>query len=123
MEQFKFQFHYGSVKRIHGYQNHKTLIYFNSTMVRLKGVLLLSSKQQQLHFNSTMVRLKGCGNCQAKLPFRQFQFHYGSVKSRLESFLCARAISFQFHYGSVKSKKLTTITNSFIIISIPLWFG
>ena len=53
-----FQFHYGTIKRGEAPFDSTLLTYFNSTMVRLKGVLTALKVNGSGNFNSTMVRLK-----------------------------------------------------------------
>ena len=55
---YKFQFHYGSVKRSLLISFVLIGLYFNSTMVRLKGWSAIMNLTKILYFNSTMVRLK-----------------------------------------------------------------
>ena len=50
-----FQFHYGTIK---SEKEMNLAIYFNSTMVRLKGDLNVPTRPDTGNFNSTMVRLK-----------------------------------------------------------------
>ena len=57
--QMLFQFHYGTIKSITRLVFTTSLIYFNSTMVRLKVRNFFPALQGFSHFNSTMVRLKG----------------------------------------------------------------
>ena len=58
--------------------------YFNSTMVRLKVGFHKSDLTDLSHFNSTMVRLKAKMQSWI-LPYTEFQFHYGTIKSEIAS--------------------------------------
>ena len=53
-----FQFHDGSIKGKRGFKPLLHLIYFNSTMVRLKVFPDREPPCAEINFNSTMVRLK-----------------------------------------------------------------
>ena len=53
-----FQFHYGTIKSLPHPRSPNNNSYFNSTMVRLKGVALVDEDGRAL-----------------------FQFHYGTIKS------------------------------------------
>ena len=54
-------------------------------MVRLKGVAMLSylREDRKLSFNSTMVRLKDHNPAHITRLTALFQFHNGSIKSRV----------------------------------------
>ena len=76
----EFQFHYGTIKSFGKSCSVLHVVYFNSTMVRLKGVGDSVLSMPLSYFNSTMVRLKVNTDpllCQSFL----FQFHYGTIKS------------------------------------------
>ena len=116
---------------------------FNSTMVRLKVVAIISSiivAIFQFHYGS----VKSAGDAILSLRYWRFQFHYGSVKRHLcantapadfnfnstmvrlkETWKsrCVNVTEFQFHYGSVKRGLFSTLTLLEQGISIPLWFG
>ena len=71
-------------------------------MVRLKATYLDDLVEDDLYFNSNMVRLKGVGKPNCTNYSTEFQFQYGSIKS-LVSFLDANDNHvFQFQYGSIK---------------------
>ena len=96
-----FQFHNGSIKRKLPPAPPAVLTNFNSTMVRLKVVLLGLLRPILLHFNSTMVRLKEDFPDQAT-AIAKFQFHNGSIKRLSEASLPSGCNAFQFHNGSIK---------------------
>ena len=50
-------------------------------MVRLKVYKSAANFIKQVYFNSTMVRLKGTASTDATLVGTTFQFHYGTIKS------------------------------------------
>ena len=50
-----------------------------------------------------MVRLKD-GSSFTELGIRQFQFHYGTIKSTLPEYFRRKLYSFQFHYGTIKRR-------------------
>ena len=58
-----------------------TLLPFNSTMVRLKVPLFPCCRITVLYFNSTMVRLKDILPLPTMKKSKEFQFHYGTIKS------------------------------------------
>ena len=72
--------------------------YFNSTMVRLKAIMVLRLYPLLCYFNSTMVRLKAARKA-TRYEHQIFQFHYGTIKS----------------YHGIQHRR-----NSHI--SIPLWY-
>ena len=84
---YKFQFHYGTIKR----------------------ELAASTIQKVYNFNSTMVRLKA-DSLEMWYICKIFQFHYGTIK-RMQ--LLSNAVKlqlFQFHYGTIKSLTLEKIS-------------
>ena len=52
-------------------------------MVRLKAVIDAQGNKWRVRFNSTMVRLKVDRPDKLKYLDKQFQFHNGSIKSRV----------------------------------------
>jgi len=81
------------------------LLYFNSTMVRLKGNNYEGAVAELVNFNSTMVRLKAS----TKLKAFPFLSNFNSTMVRLkdtDAELKAKRLEFQFHYGSVKRWEL-----------------
>ena len=79
---YKFQFHYGTIKR------RKTSVISRAVMA---------------YFNSTMVRLKGSKIATIHVRYA-FQFHYGTIKRLKENLNKRRKQKFQFHYGTIKRK-------------------
>ena len=74
-------------------------------MVRLKDRKGYIKRGNRINFNSTMVRLKAD---QVDLRFavtREFQFHYGTIKSALPLLDYITSGTFQFHYGTIKRVK------------------
>ena len=71
-------------------------------MVRLKVFVRSRIALACVYFNSTMVRLKGDFAERATDCDRPFQFHYGTIKSRLKRYLIGVQKVFQFHYGTIK---------------------
>ncbi len=96
----KFQFHYGSVKRIATVTPVSIVADFNSTMVRLKEIARAGDDEAKKHFNSTMVRLK----VRAFFSARNAPTNFNSTMVRLKD----------LRDGSGQSRRS---------ISIPLWFG
>ena len=120
-----FQFHYGTIKSLRLIVLLKCLLYFNSTMVRLKETSAQQALQTMRNFNSTMVRLKGrnttiysSNKCyfnstmvrlkdQERLDRMSLQAYFNSTMVRLkESKLIQmeKKVLFQFHYGTIKRK-------------------
>ena len=95
-----FQFHYGSIKGAILFYVDLRIIYFNSTMVRLKALLLFY----------------------IRLFLMIFQFHYGSIKGVVSVCCLLFLFVFQFHYGSIKGVGRLPYKQRYYIISIPLWF-
>ena len=77
---------------------------FNSTMVRLKANPIHDRHHPHLCFNSTMVRLKAVRGIHAiDVAAALFQFHNGSIKSHQSEKERVEMDGFQFHNGSIKS--------------------
>jgi len=96
----QFQFQYGSIKRGLGKPFFTMLISF------------------QFQYGS----IKSFSWSQNKINMEKFQFQYGSIKSSIVS-LNPNSISlFQFQYGSIKRVNGLLFSNTFIKISIPIWF-
>ena len=53
-----FQFQYGTIERSNGFKYLSRINYFNSSMVRLRGLCRISWKKSMSNFNSSMVRLR-----------------------------------------------------------------
>ena len=71
-------------------------------MVRLKVkkfYFVASTEKFQFHYGSIKSKLTRL----AELEGFSFQFHYGSIKSLQEVFDESSNPGFQFHYGSIKS--------------------
>ena len=89
-------------------------------MVRLKAETGWALRAALLYFNSTMVRLKAYQIIETPDGIK-FQFHYGTIKSArgLESIY--KCIQFQFHYGTIK--RVSSVAYPYARrISIPLWY-
>ncbi len=82
-------------------------------MVRLKEEMSCCWGLFLKHFNSTMVRLKVFYFELYENTCKEFQFHYGSVKSYFCLLCWQFNIKFQFHYGSVKSLLLKFVFDNF----------
>ena len=137
-----FQFHYGTIKRLVlglGLCYHSIFQFHYGT---IKRYMVRCAICEWVYFNSTMVRLKGCHPKESS-PWNTFQFHYGTIKSTSRSSSQKHAALFQFHYGTIKSKwslSYVRVTNKFQFhygtiksvhgnvstyqarISIPLWY-
>ena len=116
-----FQFHYGTIKRRMCVTSRAVMVYFNSTMVRLKGgclwktrvcpavfqfhygtikrMPLIGKSHKWINFNSTMVRLKVGGD---------------NGRIHLHGY---------FNSTMVRLKERNDLKKNFTsIISIPLWY-
>ena len=71
-------------------------------MVRLKAWILPFADDQVLYFNSTMVRLKDQYQHHWRNQRRKFQFHYGTIKRTAARLRGGCVAVFQFHYGTIK---------------------
>ena len=78
------------------------LINFNSIKVRLKLCPLVVSLRLILNFNSIKVRLKRTHKHQSGCMSR-FQFHKGTIKTRILNPVVSVAFEFQFHKGTIKT--------------------
>ena len=103
----KFQFHYGTIKRMKAITTLLRCRNFNSTMVRLKGTGQHAAHYRhafQFHYG-TIKRKARCYWCSIN---SKFQFHYGTIKRRKSAEEAAKAAIFQFHYGTIKRKMTPT---------------
>ena len=82
MQQMGFQFHIGTIKRIFGWLSLCTL---------------------KISFNSTLVRLKAENNSELCDMLDEFQFHIGTIKSKVCYVRVSYDVMFQFHIGTIKS--------------------
>ena len=103
------------------------LVYFHSTMVRLRQETRLVEAHSQNHnsyFHSTMVRLRRfCVNSQ--MTFCESYFHSTMVRLRLrrESWYISRYTrQFPFHHGSIETTVTLRRLRKLRYISIPQWF-
>ena len=101
-----FQFHKGTIKTNVCVFDGTASLHFNSIKVRLKhddtSVVFLYSH----HFNSIKVRLKHFMGMSKENPLK-FQFHKGTIKTRLLRSWHFILMLFQFHKGTIKTLKLT----------------
>ena len=99
LQRHAFQFHYGTIKSHLQSNSLSSVLYFNSTMVRLKASAQRQRYEEAGHFNSTMVRLK--------------------VSIKVLSWL----LKLHFNSTMVRLKALPTILPHIASpISIPLWY-
>ena len=97
----EFQFHFGSVERIIKKPNKKAQADFNSTLVRLKGYLYLSSDIPLRISIPLWFGWKAIHDASKEVK-KLFQFHFGSVESATFPFHRFGFFIFQFHFGSVE---------------------
>ena len=81
----RFQFHYGTIKRVNTNISVLDQQIFQFHYGTIKRGEPLSRKDFTIYFNSTMVRLKGQGD-KEKAQRGIFQFHYGTIKRNRRSF-------------------------------------
>ena len=106
---FKFQFHYGTIKRFTRLVLTTSLIYFNSTMVRLKDMYTCTCVYVcGFNFNSTMVRLKVQRSLKNLQVRNLFQFHYGTIKSNGNPRIPLHLTYFNSTMVRLKANYLTT---------------
>ena len=97
---------------------------FNSSLVRLKEIILLDLTTSEIYFNSSLVRLKVTLESVTGFTFKTFQFQFGTIKSfsyfpspiqennfnfslvRLKdqflNFVNVSQVLFQFQFGTIK---------------------
>ena len=140
-----FQFHTGSIRS--QFRNMKAVASnprFNSTLVRLEDSPVTVARRRFYSFNSTLVRLeagvfrrcassvfsvsiphwfdqKRCGKTRSCWAL-SFQFHTGSIRSRISAFVFKPLSVFQFHTGSIRSNLETARVKRRRHVSIPHWF-
>ena len=78
---FSFQFHYGTIKSVHGnVSTYQARFQFHYGTI--KRCVPVGVPLAVLAFNSTMVRLKAVSEV-VPVNVVRFQFHYGTIKSRV----------------------------------------
>ena len=97
-----FQFHYGTIK-----SKEKVIILDNSTKFQFHYGTIKSGRRSLLsvsleYFNSTMVRLKGINEAIAQSEMK-FQFHYGTIKSTISQ-SCSGSALLYFNSTMVRLK-------------------
>ena len=91
-------------------------------MVRLKVYFANGWSLPLQDFNSTMVRLKELMVIYIYTINRQFQFHYGTIKRQIIEANFTKPLKFQFHYGTIKRISNFYCVQRMATISIPLWY-
>ena len=98
-----FQFHYGTIKSFKCFFRKFLLLLFQFHYGTIKSPCLYKNAGEVVYFNSTMVRLKEYLNSKKREHFYPFQFHYGTIKSTHRITPTAHVcLLFQFHYGTIK---------------------
>ena len=59
----------------------------------------------QRSFNSTLVRLRRHNHAEPLFSVQMFQFHFGSIKTKVYRMLFLVVVLFQFHFGSIKTSR------------------
>ena len=93
---------------------------FNSSMVRLGGIIEYHRSGYAISFNSSMVRL-GAILVLNSLKKKEFQFQYGAIGSLLNTLIIRTLKWFQFQYGAIGSVLLTRVFSVRNFVSIPVW--
>ena len=78
-----FQFHYGTIKRAGRIVILTDILLFQFHYGTIKSISMNVAVGCALYFNSTMVRLKGYRYIMGEKVYVEFQFHYGTIKSYL----------------------------------------
>ncbi len=97
------------LKHIKIYKRANCIMYFNSTMVRLKPIVCDLLSLRDGYFNSTMVRLKLSPLSYVVCVLFSFQFHNGSIKALDIDKFFPGLMPFQFHNGSIKALQYITM--------------
>ena len=95
-----FQFQYGAIKRPVHWHIETANSYFNSSMVRLRGLDQRSFDYAMSYFNSSMVRLR-VNFFLNSTAFSQFQFQYGAIESNVPD-LFRSAFGIDFNSSMVR---------------------
>ena len=77
-------------------------------MVRLKQRVQINGLNLQFRLNFTMVRLKPPLRTTKNRIIKLSQFHYGSIKTKIQLIILTVSLPSQFHYGSIKTITSTT---------------
>ena len=114
-----FQFPNGSIKSTLLMPDAKTLVCFNSLMVRLKVLVRMVVRTGATCFNSLMVRLKEMQRAKGNRKGVLFQFPNGSIKRLNGELKALKVPTFQFPNGSIKSKLHKPFQHICQSVSIP----
>ena len=91
-------------------------------MVRLKAMFSSSMAVFRAYFNSNMVRLKGVSFLRIRHTLNDFNSNMVRLKENSDYVSSALAPEFQFQYGSIKRTLFSFLNTTYIAISIPIWF-
>ena len=80
--------------------------------------MVSSLDQSQFHYGS----IKTILNSKKLAHFAMSQFHYGSIKTYSKSDFLSLCTMSQFHYGSIKTADFLSLCSTISRVSIPLWF-
>jgi len=106
---YQFQFLNGSIKSYKEIGTDNGYTDFNSSMVRLKGIMSPSASTLSNYFNSSMVRLKGRLRYFSPNHYIYFNSSMVRLKAALPQVHRVIKLSFQFLNGSIKS------TNAYLL--------
>ena len=116
-----FQFHYGTIKSICRLKLTTTVVYFNSTMVRLKVLTTIAGSTALAGFQFHYGTIKRFWFARWPLAVRLFQFHYGTIKRKWR--LQPKRLICYFNSTMVRLKvRCVILIWQIKVISIPLWY-
>ena len=101
---FQFQFQSGAVKSKQHNSFCFTCLLFQFQSGAVKSTIVKKYDAPMAYFNSKVVRLKGLFSFSSVLFFTVFQFQSGAVKRVCHSSDVQPLVVFQFQSGAVKSK-------------------
>ena len=134
LQNYKFQFHKGTIRTIviilillltFNFNSIKvrlepvlaniyrsTCRYFNSIKVRLEPNFCDLIRVSVSNFNSIKVRLEleNCSNCYRKC---EFQFHKGTIRTSIWHYVFVISPLFQFHKGTIRTSEAHLSRNAF----------
>ncbi len=114
----KFQFHKGTIRTIFSCSTVLSASYFNSIKVRLEPTFCQSIPSTFSHFNSIKVRLEPA-SIEKPICKNGFQFHKGTIRTKLSQAFEDCENVFQFHKGTIRTQPQPSFRWFSSPISIP----
>src|SRR5690554_1754334 len=79
-------------------------LHFNSSLVRLRGIIKKLHSTHTHNFNSSLVRLRDYQDFKGLVKYFLFQFQFGTIKRASALGNNMLLSEFQFQFGTIKSR-------------------